>query len=90
MAALALAACGKAEVPMAPPVPASEGPDPAVSESPIEAGSIMTCATIETERAGIAESLQRLGVSDAAAALRQRDAALARLAAQKQCAAPPR
>ena len=48
----------------------------------------MTCASIATERAGIADSLQRLGTSDAAAALRQRDAALARLAVLKRCASP--
>lgn len=88
LGALALSGCGTVERPMASEPPAADsGPDPSVSESPTEADAIMTCGTIATEHAGIAQSLERLGGSGAAAALRERDAALARLAAQKGCAA---
>ncbi len=84
LAVLALSGCG-GKVTM-PAVPASQnGPDPTVSESPAAASTIMTCDTIETEHAGIAQSLQALGNSSAADTLRRRDAALARLAAQKGC-----
>jgi hypothetical protein len=81
LAALVLAGCSGSRLP-GPPAPA-----PIISESPDAASTIMTCDTIATEHAGIAQSLQRLGPSTDADELRQRDAALARLAAQKGCAA---
>lgn len=87
LCALALSGCGGGGLPMAAPVPiGADGPDPAVAESPVEADAVMTCASIDTERAGIAQSLERLGVSSEAAELRKRDAALAQLAALKRCA----
>jgi len=74
-------------MPPAPAMPAAAGgADPTVVESPVEADAIMTCATIDTERAGIAQSLQRLGASSGSAELRKRDAALAQLAGLKRCA----
>lgn len=88
--ALALSGCGAGDIPMAAPVPVgANGPDPAVAESPVEADAVMTCATIDTERAGIAQGLERLGSSNGADELRKRDAALAQLAASKRCAAAP-
>ena len=85
-ASLALAGCGLADIPMAPAIPASEGPDPTLAETPVQADAVMTCETIATERSGIKASLDRLDGSAAAASLRQRDAALTRLAAVKGCA----
>jgi hypothetical protein len=77
--ALALAGCGSSE-PEAPP-------DfyPTVTESPTAASTIMSCDTIASEHKAITESLSRLGISDATTDLQQRDAMLARLAAQKGC-----
>jgi hypothetical protein len=84
LAMLALAGCG-GDQPTGAVVPAADGPDPTVSESPVAASAIMSCDTIATEHAAIAQSLQRLDASNAADDLRKRDAALARLAAQKGC-----
>ena len=84
LAALALAGCG-GDRPSGPALPTASGPDPTVSESPVAASTIMSCDTIATEHAAIAQTLQRLGASSAADDLRKRDAALARLAAQKGC-----
>ncbi len=83
-AALALGGCGLADIPMAPAIPATEGPDPTLAETPVQADAVMTCETIATERDGIKASLEGLEGS-AAASLRQRDAALARLAVAKGC-----
>jgi hypothetical protein len=87
LCALGLSGCGWFDTSASPPVPAgASGADPTVAESPVEADAVMTCATIDIERAGIAQSLQRIGASTAAADLRNRDAALAQLAALKRCA----
>ena len=83
--ALALAACSAIDIPMEPAMPADMGPDPAISESSTQADAVMTCDAIANERAGIAQSLAGLGQSPDAAALRRRDAELARLAALKRC-----
>jgi hypothetical protein len=83
--ALALAGCGGLDIPMEPAMPADMGPDPAISESSTQADAVMTCDGIANERAGIAQSLSELGQSPDAAALRRRDAELARLAALKRC-----
>ena len=84
---LALSGCGGIDVPMRPAIPAAESgePDPTVSESITQADAVMTCDSIATERAGIAQSLAGLDDQAAAAHLRQRDATLARLAALKRC-----
>jgi predicted small lipoprotein YifL len=83
---LALAGCGGLKIPMEPDIPAvDQGADPAVSESITQADSVMTCQSIATERAGIAQSLAGLDGSAAAASLRRRDATLARLAQLKRC-----
>ncbi len=66
------------------------GADPIIAESPVEAEAVLTCAAIDSERAGIAQSLQRLGASNEAADLRTRDAALARIAGLKGCWADTR
>lgn len=85
-AILALAGCGGIKIPMEPDIPAADaGPDPAVSETITQADSVMTCNSITTERAGIAQSLARLDGSAAAESLRRRDATLASLAALKRC-----
>lgn len=86
LAALALANCGGSRTAASLPIPAeTRGDDPTIAESPVEADAVMTCATIGIERAGIAQSLQRLDTSREAAVLRTRDAALAQLAALKRC-----
>jgi hypothetical protein len=77
--ALALGGCGSSA-----PKPPPEF-SPTVSESPTAAGTIMTCDTIASEHKAITESLSHLGISDATTDLQQRDAMLARLAAQKGC-----
>jgi hypothetical protein len=84
---LALSGCGGIDVPMRPVIPAAESgePDPTVSESVTQADAVMTCDSIATERAGIAQSLVGLDDQAAAARLRQRDGTLARLAALKRC-----
>jgi hypothetical protein len=85
-AILMLAGCGGIKIPMEPEIPAADaGPDPAVSESITQADAVMTCESIATERAGIAESLARLDGSAAAQSLRRRDATLAGFAALKRC-----
>ena len=83
VAGLALVGCANVGGPL--PAASSGSPDPAVSESQIEAGAVMTCDSIATERTAIAQSLQRIGTSDGAGDLRRRDGELARLAAQKHC-----
>jgi len=84
---LALCGCGSIDVPMRPVIPAAESgePDPTVSETVTQADAVMTCDSIATERAGIAQSLTGLDDQEATARLRQRDATLARLAALKRC-----
>jgi hypothetical protein len=84
---LALSGCGGIDVPMRPAIPAADSgePDPTVSESITQADAVMTCDSIATERAGIAQSLAGLDDQAAAARLRQRDATLAGLAALKRC-----
>ena len=85
LAGLALAGCSDAGFGGPVPAAAYGSPDPAVSETQSEAGAVMTCASIASERAAIAQSLQRMGASDGTGELRQRDGELARLAAQKRC-----
>lgn len=88
LCALALSGRGWFATPASPAVLAGAGDaDPIVAESPVEADAVLTCAAIDTERAGIAQSLQRLGASSEAADLRTRDAALAQIAGLKRCAA---
>jgi len=84
---LALSGCGGIDIPMRPAIPAAESgePDPTVSESVTQADAVMTCDSIATERAGIAQSLAGLDDQAAATRLRQREATLARLAALKRC-----
>jgi hypothetical protein len=85
---LALAGCSSIKVPMEPDIPAADaGLDPSVSENLTQADAVMSCDSIATERAGIAQSLAGLDGSPAAAQLRQRDATLANLAKLKRC--PP-
>lgn len=85
---LALGACGAMKVPMEPALPAGSGPDPVISEDLTQADAVMTCEAIASEHAGIAASLDGMGDSAAATALRRRDAVLARLAALKRCPPP--
>lgn len=84
VAALALTGCGGEA--RSPGLPAAGSPDAAISESPTVESAVMSCETIATEHAAITQSLQRLGVSDAAEDLKRREAALAQLAAEKRCA----